>query len=151
MAPHFLQIFINPASSFSFVLCFSFFKLQGNYVTIPENNRRGGRGSNNYTPERLLRFLESPEQYSNELVNFSEYLFNVSATDNKITNFYATLPTYAYSVDARNLLDEDVDLDLVRKNYVKTLELLEKMNLRHELQKLMKVAYKRDVVYGVLS
>ena len=123
-------------------------KFSKNYVTIPENNRRGGRGSNNYTPERLLRFLESPEQYSNELVNFSEYLFNVSATYNKIINFYATLPTYAYSVDARNLLDEDADLDLVRKNYVKTLELLEKMNLRHELQKLMKVAYKRDVVYG---
>ena len=120
-----------------------------NYLTISDSSSSSGRrGSGNYTAEKLNSYLENPEQYSDDLVNFSRYLYSTSATYNKIINFYATLPTYAYVVDSIEEITSDDDLEIVRKNYQRVLELLEKMSLRHELQKLMKVAYKEDVFYG---
>lgn len=117
-------------------------------TNIAHNRRhRGVGGSKKYTKELLQQYLESPEVYSSNLIDFSEYLYRVSPTYNKIIDFYATLPTYAYVVDAPKRLDTKI-LKKTEEEYFTVLELLEKMSLRHELQKIMKITYKQDIFYG---
>lgn len=116
------------------------------------NKKQGGRGRqrlNDYTSEDVKDFLSDPEGNSSRLVDLSIYLYNTSATYNKIVNFYSTLPTFAYVIEPKNFIDtNEVDMEVVRKNYIKALEVVENMSIRHEMQKLMKSVYKEDIFYG---
>lgn len=109
-------------------------------------SRRSYGSLKTFDPETLKSMLDDPKTHSSELLAFSEYLYYSSPTYKKVIQFYSTLPTYNYVVDVNRLLDP-ADAEGFKKTYWKTLELLKKMNLKHELQKLAEVAWRQDVVY----
>ena len=130
------------------ILFQEFTNFSTNYISIGEQGSSGSSSfGNQYTEENYAKYKVTPDRYYTELIGFSRYLYNTSATYNKIINFYATLPTYSYTVDLAQET-KGVNLSIIEKNYFRVLELLEKMSLRHELQKLMRRAYKEDVAYG---
>lgn len=119
-----------------------------NYLSIPSDERKSGR-RNTYNVENLKRYIENPEQYSSELVSFSKHLYHASSSYQKVINFYATMPTYSYVIDSSKFveLEDENAIKTFKNNYIRIMEQVDKMSLRHELQKLMKIAWKEDVVY----
>jgi hypothetical protein len=100
-----------------------------------------------FSAEQVSRFLENPVQYEKQLRQLSNYLYNISGNYKNIIQYFALLPKYAYTVEPYVIPDK-IDKEKYKKAYFKNLKEIEKMNLRHELIKAMKIAFKEDVFYG---
>lgn len=101
-----------------------------------------------FDKDKVSMYLQNPVKYEKQLRQLSNYLYNTSSEYRRIIWYIALMPTYAWKLDPLCLHSGKVDMDRYRKSYFKQLEQIEKMNLRHEMQKAMKVAFRNDVFYG---
>lgn len=101
----------------------------------------------NFSAKQVAKFLQNPIQYEKELRQLSNYLYSISGYYKNIIQYFALLPKYAYTVEPFAIPDK-IDKEKYKKAYLKNLKEIEKMNLRHELVKAMKIAFKEDIFYG---
>lgn len=101
----------------------------------------------NFTPEQVSRFLQNPVGYEKEMRQLSNYLYNVSGYYKSIIRYFALMPTYSYTIDPVSFPDV-IDQKKGLKAFKKAALEVEKLNLRHEMIKAMKIAFKEDVFYG---
>lgn len=116
---------------------------------ISEINKHSSTSSilSNFTSKQIAKFLQNPIQYEKELRQLSNYLYNISGYYKSIIQYFALLPKYAYTVEPYVIPDK-INKDKYKKAYFKNIREIEKMSLRHELTKAMKIAFKEDVFYG---
>ncbi|MEK4025505.1 hypothetical protein [Sporosarcina sp. FSL W7-1283] len=118
---------------------------------IRETNKHISSNSSlgNFTTQQVTRFLQNPIQFEKQLRQLSNYLYNVSGNYKRIIQYFALLPTYAYTIEPYSI-PEKYNKEKYKKEYFKVAKELEKMSLRHELTKIMKIAFKEDVFYGYI-
>lgn len=101
----------------------------------------------NYDIETIGKWLKNPVTYEQQLRQLSQYFYNVSSLYRQIIRYMALKPTYAYSVLPYST-PEKIDKVKFRKQYMKVLQYIDKMNLPHEMIKAMIIAFREDVFYG---
>lgn len=101
-----------------------------------------------YTKESIVRFLEQPDKHQKELRNLSNYLYSVSPNYKRLILYFGNMLRFDYIVEPFDLNLDTVDPVKFKKEYNKTLKMLELMNMPHEMAKIMKIAFKEDVFYG---
>lgn len=103
-----------------------------------------------YPKEVVSRWIDHPEIFYNELVMMSRHLYLVSPHYKRLINYFAEMHLFSYIVLPINLKvpETDEDKNKYQADYIKTLNYIDKLNLRHELGKICKVCFKEDVFYG---
>ncbi|PLR99638.1 hypothetical protein [Bacillus sp. T33-2] len=101
-----------------------------------------------YTKEQIIGFLENPKKYITQLRQLSQYLYHVSPHYKRLIQYFAGMLRFDYIVEPYDLDIEKVNIDTFKRQYQKTLRVLETMNLPHEFTKILKHGFKDDVFYG---
>ena len=101
----------------------------------------------NYDIETINKWLNNPVTYEAQLRTLSQYFYNVSSLYKLIVRYMALMPTYAYTVSPTNVPDK-IDKAKYKKQYIKTLTYIDKLNLPHEMIKALTIAFREDVFYG---
>ncbi|RKJ73024.1 hypothetical protein D7X33_20940 [Butyricicoccus sp. 1XD8-22] len=98
-----------------------------------------------YNLDDINRWLQNPVQFEEHLRKLSNYLYDNHPTYKLIVRYIALLPQYAWTL---TIDTSSGNKDKIKKNYIKVLNQIEKMNLRYELVKASLVAYKNDFFFG---
>lgn len=117
-------------------------------MQILETSRKSTSAVSKFDPERVSVWLQNPRAHFKNLVNLSRFFYNVSPQYRQVIWYFALMPTYAYVLDPINLPKDNTEIEKFKRQYFKTAQEIEKMNLAHEMIKLSKVAYREDVFYG---
>lgn len=100
-----------------------------------------------YDIETINKWMNNPVSYESQLRTLSQYFYNVSSLYKLIVRYMALMPTYSYTVIPTDM-PEKVDKVKLKKQYMKTLSYIDKMNLPHELIKAMVIAFREDTFFG---
>lgn len=98
-----------------------------------------------YSLDDINRWLQSPIQYEDQLRKLSNYLYDTHPTYKLIVRYMALLPAYAWSLSIDTSSGKK---DKIKKDYLKSLHYIEKLNLKFELMKASIPAYKNDYFFG---
>ena len=102
-----------------------------------------------YTKEEIVRYLESPANYEKQLRQMSIYMFNVSNYYRRLIEYLANMSTFSYVVVPYSVdHSKPISKNLMKKQYYKVTDTLEKMNIPHEFSKALTIAFRDDVYYG---
>jgi len=103
-----------------------------------------------YTKDQIMTWLKAPESNAKSLREVSTYLYVVSSQYRRLVNYFAKMYKFDYilipyksdftSAKSKSILDA----------YKRTVEYVETMNLKHEMQKASVVAWREDVFYGYI-
>lgn len=100
-----------------------------------------------YDINMLSKWMQSPVHYERQLRNISNYFYNVSALYRLIIRYMALMPTYAYVINPVEI-PEKLDVAKYKKQFIKTGQHIDKLNLPHEMIKAMLVAFREDAFFG---
>jgi len=101
-----------------------------------------------FTSEQVARYLQQPVKHEKELRELSRYLYTASPNYKRLILYFSSLLTYDYIVEPYDVNYEKLDKVKFKKQYLKSLSLLESMNIPHEMTKALRIAFKEDVFYG---
>lgn len=101
-----------------------------------------------YTKEQIIGFLENPKKFESQLRQLSQYLYHVSPNYKRLVQYFAGMLRFDYIVEPYDLDIEKVNMETFKRQYLKTLKLLEIMNLPHEFTKILKHSFKDDTFFG---
>lgn len=121
-----------------------------NMIIRDLNDTSAGRSMlSTYTRDNVANYLRNPEQNSKNLVKMSDQLYRNSPHFRRLVNYYANMPLLDYNIEpiGANIYN-DFNMDTFKKSYFRTIETVEKMELKHEMKKALKVAWKDDAFYG---
>ena len=119
------------------------------YDPSKSSSRENRSFTGTYTQESLYSYLQQPTQNEKNLRNASEYMYHANMRYHRLIQYYAGLPTYSYIISPLNFDKSKAKPDTVRKQYIKTANKLELMNIRDECRKQINIALRRGAFYGV--
>ena len=129
-----------------------------NYVrTLTQELRRlnamGGKSGvtfSSYSKDDILNYLRSPSANATKLVEASQKMYQSSPQYRRLIQYHAGLPTWAYVIEPVAYNPSKVRPETIEKQYYKTAAYVDKMSLRHEMQKALHVAFRDGILYGVI-
>lgn len=101
-----------------------------------------------FTKEKIIEYLKSPEINEKYIRDACIYLYNVSSHFKRLVQYFSKIDSLDYIVVPYKLDTKNVNKNKFLKQYKQVLDLLETMNLKHELIKVLTTAYREDVFYG---
>jgi len=103
-----------------------------------------------YTKENIVNFLKVPESNADSLRKASIQMYQNSNQYRRLIQYHALLPVWAYTIYPMAFNAQKVKKDAISKAYYKTAAFIENMNIRHEMQKALTVAFREGVLYGAV-
>lgn len=102
-----------------------------------------------YSKTDIVSYLENPSTNEANLRNMSTYLFNISNYYRRLIQYFAGMPTFSYTISPWKLdLSKTVNDAKLRSSYQKVSDRLAIMNIPHEFQQVLEIAFRDDVYYG---
>lgn len=102
-----------------------------------------------FTKSDIIGYLKNPKTNEKNIRNASIYMYNNSSHYMRLINYYALMATWSYIIVPSKYDLNKKDIEAYKKQYLKISHIVENMNLKHELQKVAKIAFREDVYYGV--
>lgn len=103
----------------------------------------------NYSLEEINNALEYPNSMSDVLVSTSDFLMRISPHYNRLNTYFSNMAVFDWGIDLYDVR-ENYNVETLKKHYFALASYLEKMNIKHEFSKIMKVLPYQDVFYGVV-
>lgn len=130
-------------------------------------DKLGGLGSNNYNPllaqsvmnsnnnsripnqQKLSKWLSSPQEYSTELKQASEYFYNVSMQYRRAISHLGKILLYNYTLNPikKPVEDTEEELNKFKESYYQSLEYLPKLNIKYVFPRITQETLKDGVAY----
>lgn len=117
-------------------------------MILKDLNQRENLVVKKYTKDDVKTYLDNPKRYSKELSDLSQGLYRASPHYRRLVNYFANMPTLDYIIEPYNLNLDKINDKSFKTAYDKTNVLLELMNIKHEFNKALKVAWVNDTFYG---
>lgn len=118
-----------------------------------KSSLRNSYNYSNYTKENIIKWLQSPANNEKNLRNASIYLYLFSMHYQRLINYYANLPTWAYVLSPLNFdkakIEEKKKKDAFRKQYLKVSHNLELLNIPETMRNILNVVLRDGVYYGI--
>ena len=123
---------------------------QLNRLILKDLNKEKSSSSilSKFTKQQVANFMKDPYSHQKSLRDVSNYLYNASPHYKRLIGYFANMLTLDYVVEPYGLNFEKVKIEEFKKQYQKTLDTLETMNIKHEFLKILKIAFREDVFYG---
>lgn len=115
-----------------------------------KTSRRTSRTFSTYDRDSIEQWLESPTSNEKNLRNASIFLYQTNTRYSNLLQYYAQVPCWLYTVTPTNYNPEKVKKDAFKKQYLKTCNILESMNLQKAMQEVVIVALREGAYYGVI-
>lgn len=103
----------------------------------------------NYTLDEINLALEHPYGQSQILLSTSDFLMRISPHYNRLNTYFSNMALFQWGVDLYDVKQDNYNIETLKKQYFALSGQLEKMNLKHEFSKIMKILPYQDVFYGV--
>ncbi len=101
-----------------------------------------------YDRDSIIRFLESPKNSQKQLRELSNFLYITSPHYRRLIQHFANMLRFDHVVEPYDLNIDKVDMDKFKKQFDKTAKMIDIMNLPHEMQKALRIAFREDVFFG---
>lgn len=102
-----------------------------------------------YSKEDLLRYMQSPKSNEKNIRNASIYMYDASNQYRRLILHYAQMALWSYTVSPISFDPSKLKEDTFKKAYFKTIQQIDNMNIKHEMQKATVVALREGIIYGV--
>lgn len=102
-----------------------------------------------FTAENVKKYLENPMTYEKELRELSTVLTTLSPQYQQIINYFPSISKFIPIIYPNiEKYSDGNNKEKLKKDYIKAVCLVEKMNIEYEFQKIMTVCTRDDVFYG---
>ena len=100
---------------------------------------------------RIDEALSNPEILGQVLIDTSRYLVSVSSFYMRLMNYFAKMGLFNYIIDSYDIKNKSGTIpEKYFDDYTKVCSQFEKMNLKHEMQKIMPVLLSEDLFCGLI-
>lgn len=123
--------------------------------TVYDPKRTNTRTTRTYTlldKEIIFGYLKNPTTTTaaKGLVQASQYMYMSNGHYRRLIDYYVGLPLWQYVITALNFEPSKVSKESFRKQYFKTAQYIDMMNLAQEMRKATTVAARDGIFYGVI-
>ena len=101
-----------------------------------------------YTKDQVARWLHNPYRFEKQLREAVRYIYQVSSHFRRIIQYFVGLSDMVYLIEPFNIDPRTASINKVNLNYRRTLQMLEGMNIKTQLKKILTVVLREDVFYG---
>lgn len=102
-----------------------------------------------YPKESILKFMDNPQKFEKELRSVSIALYNASSHYRRLIKYFADMLTLDYIVAPwGSSVINNYNPTTLKSAYIKALDYVETMNIKHEFRKILTVALREDIFYG---
>lgn len=101
-----------------------------------------------WTKDKIADFLENPAANEKNLRDAAIYIYNASSHFRRLIQYFVSLSDLAYVVSPANIDTTKQNVNRTKKYYKETLEMLQKLDIRNQFPKILKVCLREDVFYG---
>lgn len=115
-----------------------------------KTSRRTSRTFSTYERATIEQWLESPTSNEKNLRNASIFLYQTNTRYSNLLHYYAEVPCWLYTVTPVNYNPEKVKKEAFKKQYQKTCNIIESMNLQKAMQEVVVVALREGAYYGAI-
>lgn len=112
------------------------------------SNNTGNIFFSSFPKERVVNALQNPQKNEQLLKNLSNFLYVISPHYRRLCNYYAEMPTFDYYIEPYKLNTSKVNIKTFKKAYDKTLQLLDNMDIKHEMLRCLQVVFREGIFYG---
>ncbi|MEF9983702.1 MAG: hypothetical protein RR806_03195 [Oscillospiraceae bacterium] len=102
-----------------------------------------------FTKDKIIEFLKNPQRNEKNIRDASIYMNNNSSQYHRLMAYYSLMATWAYIILPSKFDSQKAKTDAYKKQYIKTSQYIENMQIPHEMQKVADVVFREDVFYGV--
>lgn len=113
------------------------------------NNKKESVFFNTYTKADIVNWLKRPESYQKQLRNVCYYLYMVSSQFKRLIDYFSHMALFSYIVVPYGMSNAKTNKKMFATAYEKVVNILSKMNIPHEFQKIMTVIFREDIFYGI--
>lgn len=103
-----------------------------------------------YNKDQILLYLKSPTANVDRLIEVSRKMFQNSPQYRRLIQYYAGMSMWAYVIEPETYVPSKVKKDTIARQYYKTAQYVEKMNIKHEMRKACTIALRDGVLFGVV-
>lgn len=103
-----------------------------------------------YRKHDIAMWLANPYRFERQLREAVRYIYQVSSHFRRIIQYFVGLTDIDYLIEPYGIDPKHASANIVNLNYRRTLEMLESMNLKTQLKKILTVVLREDVFYGYL-
>lgn len=125
-----------------------FSKLARLVMSDIDSNNTGNILFSSFPKERVVNALQNPQKNERLLKNLSNFLYVISPHYRRLCNYYAEMPTFDYYIEPYKLNTSKVNIKAFKKAYDKTLQLLDNMDIKHEMLRCLQVVFREGIFYG---
>ena len=108
----------------------------------------------NYSLEEIQKALNYPISGNQILIDVSDFLMRISPHYQQLNRYYSNIGLFDWNVEPYDVKTDKLTtpkiIDNFTKNYFNVCGYLEKMNIKHEMSKIMKSLPYQDVFFGVI-
>jgi len=101
-----------------------------------------------YTKEMIQKFLENPAFYEQKIRELMRFLYDKSLHYKRLIRYFAGMLTFDYIIKPYDIDVDNIDVARFKSAFIRSANFVDKMNIKHEMIKLLTIALKEDVVYG---
>lgn len=115
------------------------------------NNNRNTPSFFLYSKDEITQYLSDPYTYQQQLRNAVIYMYTASSHFRRIIKYFVGLTDFAYVVSPYNIdIEKANDTKKVKKNYLKTLHILDSFNIKNTFNDILTVCFREDTFYGTI-
>lgn len=132
-------------------LMYNLFAKTAKQPLLDSSGKRGSSlSSQKFSKEKIIEYLKDPQRNEKNIRDASVYMYNNSSHYKRLILNYALMPNWSYVIEPYkyNLLKEKKNEGFL-KQYNKVCQIVENMQLKHELQKVAITGFREDVFYGI--
>lgn len=108
-----------------------------------------------YTFDEIKHILSNPRTHRNQLLTINEEMKRLSPHYRRVIEFYGNIPVLDWYIDLHGILPENFNTEEKQKRlkarYSRVEIELEKMNIKHEFNKVFSIIASQDVFYGLVN
>lgn len=102
----------------------------------------------NFSKEKVMEAIQNPQKNEQTLRNLSNFLYIVSPHYKRLCNYYAEMVTFDWVITPMKFDISKVNIKQFKKQYNETLFEVDNMNIKHEFQKVLQIAFREGVFFG---
>lgn len=103
-----------------------------------------------YTKDQINTYLQNPYSNQKALRNAAIYIYGASPHFKRLIQYFTGLTDLSYIVSPYKVDTSSADIEKIKNDYNKTINLLSNINVKEQFEKVVTVCLREDTFYGTL-
>ena len=138
----------TPTQSYDWNQLMMFASLKRSIINDLLNNKNESVVYSRYNRADVIQWLQAPQRNEDKIRELSNFLYIVSSNYHRLIDYFSEILLYHYNVIPVDR-EGDIDPDQFGEDYLTVIRACGKYNLKHEAMKMIKVAIRDGVFFGI--